>query len=147
MAKPVWTAFADAAHRARVMGERQVLFVIQFKGNAAAQKVCHHVLMPQEEISVILKVTHADAQHMLQLAMEVIIVLWDLALVIIFPKTIEEYYIIDIISYMSISCCYDFIFYFSFRTYHLKQLKRGFKVSKRSIANAFYMYSKLISFK
>ena len=86
MAKPVWTAFADAAHRARVMGEGQGLFVIQFKGNAGAQKVCHRVLMPQEEISVILKVTHADVQHMLQPAMEVIIVLWDLALVITFEN-------------------------------------------------------------
>ena len=63
------------------MGERQVRFVIQFKENAVAQKVCHHALILPEETSVIQRAMSANAHHPRQLAVGIIIVLLDLALV------------------------------------------------------------------
>ena len=66
--------------------ERRGLFVIRSMENAVAQKVCHYVLIPREEMSVIQRTMFTNAQHPLQLAVEIITAFLDLALVNIFER-------------------------------------------------------------
>ena len=72
------------AQLARANPEIRGLFVIRSMENAVAQKVCHRVLIHPEETSVIQRAMSANAQHPLQLAVENLTVLLDLALVHIF---------------------------------------------------------------
>ena len=76
--------YAGVARLVLAKQERRGLFVIRSMENVAAQKVCHHVLIPLEETSVIQRAMSANAQHPLQLAVGIITVLLDLALVHIF---------------------------------------------------------------
>ena len=73
--------YAGVARSALATPERRGLFVIRSRENAVAQKVCHHVLIPPEETSVIQRAMSANAQHLLQLAVETFTALLDLALV------------------------------------------------------------------
>ena len=73
--------YAGVEQLARANPERRGLFVIRSMENAVAQKVCHYVLIPREEMSVIQRTMFASAQHRLQLAAAIITALLDLALV------------------------------------------------------------------
>ena len=44
--KPVYTEFVVVAYIARAKAEKQESFVIQCVENVAAQKVCHHAVIP-----------------------------------------------------------------------------------------------------
>ena len=66
--------------------ERQESFAIQCVENAAAPKPCRHVLIHRKETFVIQRAISADAQQPVQLVMEIITALWDLALVISFQR-------------------------------------------------------------
>ena len=78
--------YAGVALSALAKPERRGLFVIRSMVNAVAQKVCHHVLIPPEETSVIQRAMSANAQHPLQLAVEYLTALLDPALVNIFES-------------------------------------------------------------
>ena len=77
---------ADAGYGVHAKAERRELFVIRSMENVAAQKACRRVLIPLEETSVIQRAMSANAQHPLQLAVENLTVLLDLALVSIFEN-------------------------------------------------------------
>ena len=80
---------------ARAKAERQESFVIQRLLNAAALKTCHRALIHREEIYVMQRETSASVQQLFQLALGMIIVLWDLALVITFENMTAKSFLLS----------------------------------------------------
>ena len=94
--KPVWTVFAGVAYiAAHAKAERQESFVIQQLLNAGALKACHRALIHREEICVMERATSASVQQLFQLAMGMITVLWDLALVITFENMTAKSFLLS----------------------------------------------------